>query len=120
MFVSLQKGTYFSKIDLSQAYMQLKLNEESQKRCTISTHKGLFSYCRIPYGISYAPEIFQKVIEQTLQGLEGVTALLDDLLISGLHLQTHFCRLQAVCIDLYSIKRKSVYSKKRQVSVIFR
>jgi hypothetical protein len=72
LFTELQKGEFFSKIDLSQAYMQLKLDEASQRLCTISTHKGLFSYKRLPYGIASAVGIFQRVIEQALQGLQGV------------------------------------------------
>lgn len=43
LFTELQKDERFSKIDLSNAYMQLKLDPESQKLCTTSTHKGLFS-----------------------------------------------------------------------------
>ena len=36
----------FSKIDLSQAYQQLPLDEESQKLVMINTQKGLFKYTR--------------------------------------------------------------------------
>lgn len=56
---SLQKGDTYSKIDLPQAYQQVRLDEGSKKLCTISTHKGLFVYNRIPFGISSAPGIFQ-------------------------------------------------------------
>lgn len=100
LFANLQGGQTFSKIDLSQAYMQLKLNDESKKLCTISTHKGLFSYQRMPYGISSAPGIFQKVIEQTLQGLEGVAVFLDDILITAKDTNTHLSRLREVLTRL--------------------
>ena len=40
----LARGKYFSNIDLSNAYQQLELDEESQKLLTINTHKGLFQY----------------------------------------------------------------------------
>lgn len=81
LFAELQKGERFSKIDLSNAYMQLQLDPESQKRCTISTHKGLFSYSRLPYGINSGPSIFQQKIDQTLQDLPGVVAFMDDILV---------------------------------------
>lgn len=102
LFTELQKGNRFSKIDLSQAYMQLKLDQESQKLCTISTHKGLFSYKRLPYGINSGPSIFQKKIDQTLQGLPGVVSFLDDILISAPDKETHVRRLREVCKRLSS------------------
>ena len=52
-------GKKFSKIDLSQAYQQMVLNSEDRKYTTISTHKGLYQYKRLPYGISSAPALFQ-------------------------------------------------------------
>ena len=48
----------------------------------INTHKGLFRYTCLPYGISSAPGIFQKAMEQLLQGLPHVTVYIDDILIA--------------------------------------
>ena len=79
LFATLQKGKRFSKIDLSQAYQQLMLDDESKKYVVINTHKGLFRYTRLPYGIASAPGIFQKAMEQLLQGIPGVTALDENL-----------------------------------------
>ena len=39
------------------------------KHVVISTHKGLFRYTPLPYGISSAPGIFKKATEQLLQGI---------------------------------------------------
>lgn len=63
LFTQLCGGKKFSKIDFSEVYQQFKLTEEleskkSKKLVTISTHKGLFSYTRLPYGIICAPAIF--------------------------------------------------------------
>ena len=71
IFATLKQGKFFTKLDLSQAYLQLKLEEESSKYVVISTHKGLFRYTRLPYayGISSAPGIFQKAMEQLLHTL---------------------------------------------------
>ena len=49
----------------------------------INTHKGLFRYTRLPYGISSAPGIFQKAMEQLLQGIPHVTVYIDDILITA-------------------------------------
>ena len=83
LFSALAGGKYFCTLDMSQAYLQLPLDPESQELTTIHTHKGLFKYCRLPFGVSAAPAIFQRTIESLLQGLEGVSIYLDDLLISG-------------------------------------
>ena len=92
LFAALAGGKLFSKIDLSQAYQQLPLDEESKQYVVINTHKGLFRYTRLPFGISSAPGIFQRVMESVLQGIPQVIVYLDDILVSGAteaeHLQT--------------------------------
>ena len=56
MFATLKKGKLFTKLDLSQAYQQLVLEEESKKYVVLNTHNGLFRCTRLPYGISSAQE----------------------------------------------------------------
>ena len=38
---------------------------------------------RMPFGVSPAPEIFQEKLDQVIEGLEGVFAVFDDILIIG-------------------------------------
>ena len=72
LYATLGGDMEFTKLDLSQAYQQLELDEESKKYATINTHKGLFRYNRLPYGIASAPGIFQGTIESLLQGIPQV------------------------------------------------
>lgn len=59
----------FSQLDLSDAYYQLPLNESSQELTTINTHRGLLRYTRLVFGLKPAFAIFQKTLEQTLDGI---------------------------------------------------
>ena len=96
MFASLVGGKYFTKLDLSQAYLQVCLDEQSKSLVVVNTPKGLFHYNRLPYGISSAPAIFQRLMESVLRGIPQVVVYLDDILISGATLQEHLNTLELV------------------------
>ena len=68
IFANLAGGQKFSKIDLRQAYHQLEMEEDSKKYLTINTHMGLFQYNRLVFGITSAPAIWQRTIDQVLEG----------------------------------------------------
>ena len=100
LFASLAGGKLFTKLDLAHAYQQIPLSEESKKLVVINTHKGLYRYNRLPFGISSAPAIFQRMIEGILQGIPHVTAYLDDILVTGATNQEHLQNLQEVLTRL--------------------
>ena len=58
LYATLEVGESFIKLDLSQAYQQVLLDEKARKLTTINTHKGLFIYNRLRYGLKSAPGIF--------------------------------------------------------------
>ncbi|CAI6346683.1 unnamed protein product [Macrosiphum euphorbiae] len=78
-----QGATKFCTLDLCQAYQQLPLSAESQKLTTITTHRGLFFFKRVPYGIASAPGLLQREMENILSGLTGVGCFYDDVVIAG-------------------------------------
>lgn len=75
-------GKIFAKLDLSQAYVQIPLGPESQLT-TISAHRWLFCYRKLPYGIASALSLFQREMEKIFFGMEGTLVYFDDLFISG-------------------------------------
>ena len=88
LFSKLAGGKVFSKIDLASAYVQIEVDDSSKKYTTINTQKGLFQQNRLPFGISAAPAIFQRLIENLFADLPYVSVYLDDILISGKDLKT--------------------------------
>ncbi|XP_058827473.1 uncharacterized protein K02A2.6-like [Topomyia yanbarensis] len=96
LFVSVAGGERFSKIDLSQAYLQLEVREEDRALLTLSTHKGLFRPTRLMYGVASAPAIFQRLMEQILLGIPGVTVFIDDIRVTGPDDRSHLQRLDEV------------------------
>ncbi len=102
LFATLSKGKHFPKIDLSQAYQQIELDEESKQYVVINTQKGLFRYSRLPFGISSAPGIFQRVIESLLQGIDGVAVYI---VITGSTDDQHLRALEEVLERLDQVCR---------------
>ena len=92
LFTALSGG----KHDLSHAYQQLILDEESRKFTTISTHKGLFQYKRLSFGFASAPAIFQRTMDNLLQGIPHTCVYLDDILITGTTQEEHLHNLDQV------------------------
>lgn len=96
LFSALSGGKYFTTLDLSQAYLQLPLHEDSKQYLTINTHKGLYQYNRLPFGVASAPGIFQRAMDTLLQGIEGVCVYLDDILVMGRSVEQHVATLTEV------------------------
>lgn len=100
IFASLSHGERFSKIDLAQAYLQMEMEEPSRKYLTINTHKGLYQYNRLVFGITSAPAIWQRAMDQVLQGIPGTQCYLDDIIVTGPDTATHLANLDAVLTRL--------------------
>jgi len=96
LLASLAGGKVFTKLDLSQAYQQVPLDETSKKYVVINTHKGLFQFNRLPYGISSAPGIFQRVMDSLLADIPGVVVYMDDILVTGPTESDHLAALEEV------------------------
>ena len=109
LFAMLAGGQKFSKLDLSQAYQQLLLEEECKKYTTINTHKGLYQYSRLPFGIASAPAIFQKTMDAILQGIPHVICYIDDILVTGANDAEHLQNLGEV---LQQLEQHSLRTKK--------
>ena len=108
IFASLAGGTVFTKLDLTNAYQQLELNEHAQELLTINTQRGLHRYTRLPLGVFSAPDMFQAVIERILRGMSRVRGRLDDILLNEKSEGEHLKLLDEVLTRLehYGVKLK--------------
>ncbi|XP_062711901.1 uncharacterized protein K02A2.6-like [Aedes albopictus] len=83
IFNRMANCTMFSHIDLSDAYLQVQVDEESRKLININTHKGLYQFNRLSPGIKSAPGAFQQIMDAMLAGLDCTCPYLDDVLVGG-------------------------------------
>ena len=93
---SLAGGEKYSKIDFSHAYTQCELDDQSKNLTVINTHKGLFRYNRLCFGVSAAPGIFQRTIESMFKHVPFTVNFIDDLYVSGENDTDHLNNLQQV------------------------
>ncbi|KMQ86294.1 rna-directed dna polymerase reverse transcriptase and integrase domain containing [Lasius niger] len=96
LIAKLRGNSVYSQLDLSDAYLHLKLDETSRPLTTINTHRGLFVYNRLVFGLRPAPAIFQRTLEQALTDIPGILVYLDDILVCGRNRTEHDVRVHAV------------------------
>ena len=83
----------FSKLDANSGFWQIPLSPSSRPLTTFLTPFGRYHFNKLPFGLSSAPELFQKRMSKLLEGMEGVVCLIDDVLIFE---EEHDVRLRAV------------------------
>lgn len=106
----------FSKLDANSGYWQMQLSEQSKDLTTFITPFGRYRCHRLPFGISSAPEIFQREMQKILNGAEGAICMMDDVLIHGKTQSEHDRRLKTV-LDMISQAGLTLNKAKCQFSV---
>ena len=98
----LKQSKFFSKLNLSSVYHQIDLSPESRDVTTFGTHNGLYRYKRLMFGISCAPEMYQKVLHEVLQECDGAHNILDDVKVHASTEEEHDRRFENVARVLSS------------------
>ena len=80
---NLTQAKVFSTCDCKSAFWHLELDDKTSLLTTFETPFGKYKWLRLPYGVSPAPELFQRRIQEVLADLKGVACIADDILIVG-------------------------------------
>ncbi len=99
----LNDSTVITKLDLRWGFHQIVLGEDCRHITTFVTHRGLYRYRRLMFGINSAPEKYQQIIRDVLRKCEGVANIADDLVVHGKDRAEHDRRLYAVLDRLQEV-----------------
>jgi len=80
IFAELSGSQYYSKFDFCKGYWQAPMREEDKDLTTFITHRGLFRFCVMPFGLVNAPATFSRIMRKLLDGLKDLHNYLDDVL----------------------------------------
>ena len=106
LLASLGVSVMWSKLDANSGFHQCILDPESKLLTTFITPWGRFCFKRMPFGISSAPEYFQRTMKSIL---EGVVCMMDDILVHWPSEAEHWRNLRSV---LSAIKRSDMTLRK--------
>ena len=85
----LSGATVFSKLDANCGFWQIPLAKHVQLLTMFITPFGRYCFTKLPFGISCAPELFQKRMSDILQDIEGKLCQMDDVLVFGSSQEEH-------------------------------
>lgn len=87
---------FFTVLDMKDGYLQVKIDEESSDYCTFATPFGRYKYCRLPFGLCSAPEVFQKKNYEIFGDIDGIGLYFDDIIVTGKNEKEHDKNLHLV------------------------
>ena len=107
---------YFSKLDAQSGYWQIKLEEKSSYLTTFNSPFGRYRFKRLPFGIISAQDLFQQKMDELFEDMQGVTPLIDDVIIHGTTREEHDHNLKAA-LEQASKNELKLNSEKLEVGV---
>ena len=109
-------ATVFSILETTSGFWQIKLDQESRKLCTFNIPFGRYMFKRLPIGLSSSQDVFQRVMTQMFEDLEGVEVVVDDILVWKNNEQQHDDRLTRVLV--IELNKSKCQFRKQQVAYL--
>jgi hypothetical protein len=110
---SLQGSSWFSTLDLSSGYFNIPVKESDKDKTCFITRRGSWRFNVLPFGLTSAPSVFQRLMDLSLSGLSYVSCLayIDDILVYSTTFEQHLERLEEVLLRILNAGLKLKASK---------
>ena len=108
----LDKAKLFTVVDAKDGFWQKKLDCESSYKTTFNTPFGRYRWLRMPFGISSAPEVWQRTMHKLVEGLQGVEVIADDFIITSFGNTTEEAYESLKCNERALFKRRREWNLK--------
>ena len=76
-----QGATMFSKLDARSRFWSVRLDDESKLLTTFNSPFGRYCFNRLPFGLKTSQDIFQRAMDESLEGLPGEVSVADDIVV---------------------------------------
>ena len=97
MLAALGKVKYFTTLDLKSGYYEIPQNEGDKEETAFTSHRGLYEYSFMPFGLANASAIFQELMSIVLHGLGDFSlGYLDDIIIFSASKEEHGQHIQKI------------------------
>ena len=91
------RSKYISKLDLSKGYYQVQLAEQAIPKTAFTSHRGVFEFTRMPFGVRNAPACFQELMQRVLREQRAwATAYMDDVVVYSTSWDDHLIHIASV------------------------
>jgi hypothetical protein len=80
---ALLRAKFFSTFDMKSGYWQIPVHPDDQEKTAFASHRGLFEFKVLPFGLCNAPATFQRFMDRVLAGLlwKNCLVYLDDIIV---------------------------------------
>ena len=98
ILASLSGAQVLSSLDALSGFTQLEMAEEDVEKTAFRTHRGLFQFRRLPFGLRNGPSIFQQIMQNILSPYLWIFCLvyIDDIVVYSKSYEDHIVHLDKV------------------------